>query len=204
MPHLQPVLPGLDEPAPDPRRPAGLAYVPDLITPEEERTLVAALRELPFAAFEFHGHLGKRRVVFFGATYDFSRQKLGPAPEMPAALVPLQERVVGFAGVEASDIRHALVTEYGPGAGIGWHRDKGVFDKVIGVSLLAACRFRLRRKAGARWQRYEFEAAPRSAYLLDGEARDVWEHSIPPVEALRYSVTLRTMRDRDAKLSANR
>jgi alkylated DNA repair dioxygenase AlkB len=191
----QPALPGLDEPAPDPRRPAGLAYAPGLITSEEEGTLVAALRELPFAAFEFHGYLGKRRVVFFGATYDFSRQRLGPAPDMPPALLPLRERAARFAGLEVGALRHALVTEYAPGAGIGWHRDKGVFGKVIGVSLVAPCRFRLRRKAGARWDRYEFEAEPRSAYLLDGEARSVWEHSIPPVEALRYSVTFRTMRE---------
>ncbi len=91
---------------------------------------------------------------------------------------------------------HALITEYGPGAAIGWHRDKGVFSDVIGVSLLSPCTFRLRRRVGSSWERYSLIAEPRSAYLLRGEARTAWEHSIPAVETLRYSVTFRSLRGR--------
>jgi alkylated DNA repair dioxygenase AlkB len=88
-----------------------------------------------------------------------------------------------------------LVTEYGPGAGIGWHRDKGVFGEIVGLSLLAPCVFRLRRAVGTRWERVNVVAEPRSAYLLSGAARTTWEHSIPAVDALRYSITFRTLRE---------
>jgi alkylated DNA repair dioxygenase AlkB len=100
----------------------------------------------------------------------------------------------GSAGIAPDDLPHALVTEYGPGATIGWHRDKGVFGDVIGISLLSPCVFRLRRKVGAKWERYSLTAEPRSAYLLRAASRTEWEHSIPAVDALRYSVTFRTLR----------
>ena len=175
-------------------RPPGLSYEPDLIAPEHESELVAHFVDLPFRAFEFHGYIGKRRTVSFGWHYDFGEAKLRPAESIPRFLLPLRARAAAFANVPADELQHALVTEYEPGAAIGWHRDKGVFGKVIGVSLLSACRFRLRRKRAAGWERAAFTAAPRSAYLLDGPARTEWEHSIPGVEMLRYSVTFRTLR----------
>ncbi len=98
-----------------------------------------------------------------------------------------------FDGQERGSIKQVLVTEYNAGAGIGWHRDKPHFDRVYGLSLFSSCRFRFRRKAGSRWDRYSFEAQPRSIYRLAGPSRYEWEHSIPEVEALRYSVTFRTM-----------
>jgi alkylated DNA repair dioxygenase AlkB len=90
-------------------------------------------------------------------------------------------------------LEHALVLEYTPGAAIGWHKDRPVFDDVIGISLLAPCTFRLRRKAGAKWERRSLVAAPRSAYLLRGPSRTAWEHSIPPLDALRYAITFRSL-----------
>jgi alkylated DNA repair dioxygenase AlkB len=89
-----------------------------------------------------------------------------------------------------------LITEYSPGTTIGWHCDKGVFDDVVGVSLLSPCLFRLRRKAGAAWERYSLTVEPRSVYLLRGAARTEWEHSIPAVETLRYSITFRSLRSK--------
>ena len=86
------------------------------------------------------------------------------------------------------------MTEYEAGAAIGWHRDRGVFGQVIGVSLAADCVFRFRRKIGTKWERVSLSAERRSVYLLSGPARTEWEHSIPPVDALRYSVTFRTVR----------
>ena len=85
------------------------------------------------------------------------------------------------------------MTEYEAGAGIGWHRDKPHFDRIYGLSLRTPCRFRFRRKRGNQWQRFTLEAEPRSLYRMDGEARHEWEHSIPGVESLRYSVTFRSM-----------
>lgn len=176
--------------------PDGFRYVPELITPEEEVELLARVSELPFREFEFHGYRGKRRVVSYGWQYDFGARQLREADDMPAFLLDLREVAAQFAGVAPESLQHVLVTEYGPGAGIGWHRDKAVFGIVVGISLLSPCVFRLRRRTGERrWERVSLISEPRSAYLLGGTVRDEWEHSIPPVNALRYSITFRNMRE---------
>ncbi len=176
--------------------PEGFRYQADVLPLDEERELVAHISELPLKEFEFQGYVGKRRTLSYGWHYDFGDRKLRPADEIPAFLQPLRERAAAFADRSAEDLPHALVTEYGPGAAIGWHRDKGVFDDVVGISLLSACNFRLRRKTGTRWERYSLSVEPRSAYLLRGVVRTEWEHSIPAVEALRYSITFRSLRPR--------
>ena len=177
-----------------PAGPEGLVYRPALIGPAEERALVARIAGLPLKPFEFHGYLGKRRVTYFGWRYDHNGAGLGPAAAIPDWLLPLREAVAGFAGLAPERLVQALVTEYEPGAGIGWHRDRPQFGEVIGVSLLAPCLFRLRRRRDGGFERAAFVAEPRSAYLLQGAARTEWEHSIPAVEVLRYSVTFRTLR----------
>lgn len=176
------------------RLPAGFRYQPDLITPDEEAEILRDVKVLPFRSFEFHGYVGKRRVISFGWRYDFNDRELQKADDIPEFLAPLRERVAAFAGIAAAELRHALVTEYEPGAAIGWHRDKDVFGDVIGVSLLSACNFRLRKKVGTGWERASITAVPRSVYLLRGPSRTEWEHSIPAVDGLRYSITFRSMR----------
>ena len=177
-----------------PALPEGFRYAPDLLAPAEERALLGHVRALPFRDFVFHGHAGKRRVVSYGWGYDFDAEALRPADDLPPFLHPLREAAAAFAGTAPEQLVQALVTEYGAGAGIGWHRDKGVFGDVVGVSLLAPCLFRLRRPAGGGWERVSLTAEPRSAYLLRGPSRTAWEHSIPPVGATRYSVTFRSLR----------
>ena len=179
---------------PSPDFPEGFAYQPDLLRPEEEDDLVARFRDLEFREFEFQGYLGKRRVISFGMHYDFADSSLKLTAPIPAFLLPLREHAARFADLQPADLPHVLVTEYSAGAGIGWHRDRPVFGDVVGLSLVSACRFRLRRKAGAKWQRHALILEPRSAYLLRGPARTEWEHSIPAAESLRYSVTFRTVR----------
>lgn len=183
--------PGLfaDEPA----APPGLIYRRDLLSGDEEAALAAAIAGLELKPFEFHGFLGKRRVVSFGWRYVFDGSGLSEAEPIPAFLLPLRERAARFAGVDPGALVHMLVTEYAPGASIGWHKDRSVFGDTIGVSLLAPCRLRFRRRSGRGWERAALIAEPRSAYLLRGAARALWEHSIPPVESLRYSVTMRTL-----------
>jgi alkylated DNA repair dioxygenase AlkB len=175
--------------------PEGFRYCPDVIDEEEERALVAEIERLPFQAFQFHGFEGKRRVVSFGWRYDFNEAKLREAEAIPDFLEPMRTKAARLAGVEAKALGQLLVTEYQPGAAIGWHRDRPVFADVIGVSLLASCTFRFRKKSGARWARASLRLAPRSAYLLGGPARSAWEHSIPAVETLRYSLTFRTLKE---------
>ncbi|MER8582594.1 alpha-ketoglutarate-dependent dioxygenase AlkB [Mesorhizobium sp. M1423] len=178
--------------------PEGFRYRPELITPDEEAELTSQLASLPFQAFDFHGHLANRRVVGFGLRYDYDRREVVEAPPIPGFLLPLREKVAAFAHRPAETFVQVLVNEYRPGAGIGWHRDKPHFEAVAGVSLLAACSFRLRRKNGPRWDRKTVTVEPRSAYLMTGAARSEWEHSIPPVAEHRYSITLRTLRPQRA------
>lgn len=178
-----------------PSFPPGFRYAPALLSADEETALVTRLRDLPLKEFEFHGYRGKRRTASFGWHYDFGREALDRVDDMPNFLRALRVRAADFAAMEPERLQHVLVTEYGPGAGIGWHRDKAVFGEIVGISLLAPCTFRLRRKSGATWERASITAEPRSAYLMSGASRTEWEHSIPPVESLRYSVTFRNLRE---------
>jgi alkylated DNA repair dioxygenase AlkB len=179
-----------------PRRlPEGFRYQPDLLSSLEEDLLLRQIEVLPFREFEFQGFLGKRRVVSYGWRYNFNDRELQKADDIPAFLLPIRETAARFAGIPPGDLQHILVTEYSPGAAIGWHRDKAMFGDVIGISLLSSCIFRLRRKIGTKWERASVNAAPRSAYLLRGPSRTEWEHSIPPVDHLRYSLTFRNLLD---------
>jgi len=175
--------------------PEGFRYAPDFISAADEKALLQELRGLAFREFEFHGFLGKRRVVSFGWRYHFNGGGLQKADDMPAFLLPLREQAAAFAGMLPSHLQQVLLTEYRAGAAIGWHKDRSVFGEVVGISLLSPCTFRLRRQAGGGWQRTSLTVEPRSAYLLDGAARTEWQHSIPPVESLRYSITFRNIVD---------
>jgi alkylated DNA repair dioxygenase AlkB len=174
--------------------PDGFRYAPDVISRAEETALVAEVERLPFKEFEFQGFLGKRRVVSFGWRYDFNGGGFKKTETIPDFLLPLRARAARFAGLDTEMLAHALVIEYSPGATIGWHKDRPVFDDVIGVSLVSPCTFRFRRKTGSTWDRISLTAEPRSIYLLRGPSRTDWEHSIPGVDALRYSVTFRSLK----------
>ena len=174
--------------------PEGLLYREDFVSAAEEAELVSHIAKLELREFEFHGYLGKRRVTSFGLRYDFTDMALHDAAEMPEFLLPLRDRAAVFAGLKPEAMAHALVAEYTPGAAIGWHRDRPVFGDVIGISLGAPCRFRFRKKRSDGWERRSLTLTPRSAYLLRGPARHDWQHSIPPVGALRYSITFRSRR----------
>jgi alkylated DNA repair dioxygenase AlkB len=186
-------------PVEPPSMPAGFRYAPDVIGAAEEARLVAAFADLPFKEFEFHGFLGKRRVVSFGLRYDFNGGGLKAAEPMPPFLLPVRERAAAFAGLAPDQLQHVLVTEYRPGTSIGWHRDRPNYDDVIGLSLLSPCTFRMRRKRGAGWERAAMQLPRRSIYLMRGPSRDEWEHSIPAVEELRYSITFRSLREATAQ-----
>jgi alkylated DNA repair dioxygenase AlkB len=185
----------------------GFRYTSDFISPSDEDALVTRFQALPFREFEFHGYLGKRRVVSFAWQYDYSQSKLRKAEALPDFLHETRKLAASFASLEPDAFQQALVTEYGSGAGIGWHRDKPVFGEVVGISLLSPCVLRFRRnlmtkpqRSGSgsqRWERVNVRAAPRSAYHLSGPARSEWEHSILRVTELRYAITFRTLREDD-------
>jgi alkylated DNA repair dioxygenase AlkB len=181
----------------------GLRYQPEFIDDSEESTLIEHIRTLQFREFEFHGYLGKRRIVSFGWRYEYTgRGELKKSEDIPDFLLGLRLRAASFAEIEAESLQQVLVTEYRSGAGIGWHRDKPVFDRVVGISLLGPCILRFRRRlvgevkgqrGRAAWQRVNLFAQPRSAYLLEGPVRTEWEHSILRVNELRYSITFRSL-----------
>ncbi len=177
-------------------RPEGLAYEAEFITEAEERRLLASIDEIEFREVTMRGQTARRTVRHFGYDYDYeSWGALAPAEPLPSSLVWLRDRCARFAHVPPEALVQTLVSRYPPGAPIGWHRDAPMFGaKVVGVSLLSSCRMRFQRRiAGAR-RVYELELAPRSAYVLGGEARSAWQHSITPVKTLRYSITFRTLK----------
>jgi alkylated DNA repair dioxygenase AlkB len=175
--------------------PEGFVYREEILSAEEERHFVERFALLPFAAFEFHGFLGRRRVVSFGWRYDYAGRQVRPSAVVPEFLLPLRERAAEVAGLSAESLQQVLVTEYAPGAPIGWHRDKPVFQDVVAISFLAPCLLRFRRRLRDGWERRSLDVMPRSAYVLSAAARTEWEHSIPPLSALRYSVTFRNLRE---------
>jgi alkylated DNA repair dioxygenase AlkB len=172
--------------------PEGLRYTPEFISAALERELIEQVSALPLQPFQFGAFEGKRRVASFGFRYDYTLKRLQPAEPIPEWLRPLIAEVEAYGG-PSTQIAQVLCTEYDVGVGIGWHRDKPHFDRIFGLSLGSPCKFRFRRAAGGKWQRYTLDAASRSLYLISGESRRVWEHSIPAVEAPRYSITFRTM-----------
>jgi alkylated DNA repair dioxygenase AlkB len=174
--------------------PDGLRYAEAVVSADEATRLVEAFADLPFHAFDFHGFKGNRRIVSYGGRYDFSASRLEAAEPVPDFLLPARAAAAAFAGLEPDTIHHAMVTEYAPGAGIGWHRDRPEFDKVIGLSFVSPATMRFRRRRDRGWERATLPLPPGSAYLLDGAARQDWQHSIAPGERLRYSVTFRTLR----------
>jgi hypothetical protein len=183
----------------DPDVPSGFQYRPDFLTPADEAALAAAISGVTFADFEMRGVIARRRVAFFGESYD--RAAAGP---LPSFLLPLRDAVACWARVEPEAFAMALINEYRPGSPIGWHRDAPHYDIVAGISLLAPCRMKFRpyvrsgtkRSELSRRATHEIVLEPRSAYLMTGDARAAYEHHIPAVAELRYSVTFRTLRVR--------
>jgi len=190
----QPSLFDAPAPAGPPAAPEGFAYRADFVSAAEADVLTARLAELPFEPFQFRGYEGRRRVHSFGWRYDFTGPGLVRAEPMPDWLWPVRDRAAAFAGLPPDAFQHVLINEYREGAPIGWHRDRPVFEKVVGISLGAATTMRFRRRVGERFQRINVPLPPRSAYLLDGPARTEWEHSLPEAPALRYSITFRNLR----------
>lgn len=180
-----------------PALPEGAAYEDDFISRDEEAALLALIAALPLQEARYKDYTARRRVVSYGGVFDYDTMELKPAGELPVAFHGLRERAARWLGVDATDFVHALVAEYRPGTPLGWHRDVPQFECVVGISLAAPARLRFRPYPPAKAQRggiVSVTLQPRSIYRLTGPARWAWQHSVPPVEALRYSITLRTPR----------
>jgi DNA oxidative demethylase len=175
--------------------PQGLVYRPELITAEEEAGLLAELATLRFDPIVLHGRAARRTGRHFGLDYDYESRTPKPGEPVPDWLLPARERAAELAGVEPGELVEILVQRYPPEATIGWHRDAPAFDKVVGISLGGSSRLRFQRGKREKRRVWEVALEPRSGYVLDGEARRSWEHSIPPTKELRHSITFRTLRN---------
>lgn len=171
---------------------------------------VVARRRVAFFGATYHRSDAKLDRSDAGkAGTDSTQQE--QTPPIPGFLLPLREKIAAWTGVNPDAFAMALINEYQPGAPIGWHRDAPQYDIISGLSLLSACRMKFRAyvspgerpPAGERptsaaiLQRkttHEIVLQPRSIYLIAGEARTAFEHSIPAVTAPRYSITFRTLR----------
>jgi alkylated DNA repair dioxygenase AlkB len=179
--------------------PSGFFYRDQFLREAEEAELLRIFRGLEFAPYDYHGYTARRRVIRYGVSYDLNTRKLNETtPPIPEFLIGIRERAAEIAGLAGNDFVQAMVSEYSPGAPIGWHRDAPQFGTIIGISLGSACRMRLKPYGPADNVRsnkvLSVRIEPRSIYVISGEARSAWQHSIPPVERLRYSITFRTLR----------
>ena len=181
---------------------AGLRYQEGVVDEAGERGLLQHLGALDLAPFRFHGFLGNRRTRSFGWRYDFDDASFTRADPIPDWLQPLRDRAASFTGLDPSDFVHVLLARYDPGAGIGWHRDRDVFEQVVGISLGTAATLRFRQRTETGFNRVKLDLAPRSAYLLSGSARHEWEHSISPGDHLRFSITFRALSDKGRRVAA--
>lgn len=175
----------------------GLNHIADLVSPGEEQALIASIDASGLQPFRFQGWLGKRLTASFGWRYDFDDASFRETEAIPDWLLPLRRKAGKFAGLSPDALVQVLLTRYDPGAGIGWHRDRPVFEHVVGISLgnAATMRFRRRRQEGG-FERISVPLAPGSAYHLADEARHRWEHSIAPMDVPRWSITFRSLSER--------
>lgn len=176
----------------------GMAVVPGFdcatgfVTANEERELIARIDATDLEPFKFQGWLGKRLTTSFGSRYDFERGRVEEADPIPGWLLPIRDRAAGYAKLEPGELAQALLIRYDPGAGIGWHRDRPVYEHVVGISLGEPAVLRLRRRRGGGFERRSAPLEPRSIYHLSGEVRHDWEHSIVEMERTRWSITFRS------------
>jgi len=150
---------------------AGLSYEEDLVGDREEQFLADRLGTADLSPFQFHGWAGNRKTRSFGWRYDFEDASFAPTVPIPDWLETLREKAAAFAGLRPDDFVHVLLARYDPGAGIGWHRDRDVFENVVGISLGTHAVLRFRRRTATGFVRAKLELAPRSAYLLSGPSR---------------------------------
>ena len=171
----------------------GMVFADEFVSAAEEADLIAHIDGVDLSPFKFQQWTGKRLTRSFGWSYDFENGRFAPTEALPGWIEPVKARAARFAGLDPDDLVQALLIRYDPGAGIGWHKDRPVFEHVVGISLGADATLRLRRRSVAGFDRVKVDLAPRSIYHLSGEVRHHWEHSIAPMDVPRWSITFRSL-----------
>jgi alkylated DNA repair dioxygenase AlkB len=179
-----------------PELPSGFHFYPEFISREEELNLVSLIKTFPLKNMIFQGYEAKRKTMNFGHDWHFQNRTLSKGLDIPEAFIPIIEKVGARLNITTSSFAEVLLTQYDPGTVINWHRDAPPFEKIAGVSLLSDCVFKLRpytKTIRKRSDTISFHLPRRSLYMMEGEVRTNWEHSIAPLKNLRYSITLRTL-----------
>ncbi|STX52152.1 Uncharacterised protein [Legionella busanensis] len=171
----------------------GLAYFQHFISKEEEKSLIQHIQNLSWQKVSLFGQVAKRRVVHFGLDYHYESRTVKPTTPPPFFLQKTITSAANLLDKSSNHIDEILITEYPILAGINWHRDAPAFKEVIGISLLNPTIIYFRKRTNKQEQ-IKLILEPCSVYILKDEIRWEWEHRIPPVKALRYSITLRTLR----------
>ena len=183
-----------------PKVPDGFIYRPNFLSEAEEQELIREIQQIHLAPFKYYQFTGKRRTASFGWQYEFGASEITRAPEIPPYLLPVRTRAGSLFNIDPRSLVQISIIEYSVGSPIGWHRDIPHFGVVVGISLGAACRIRLRKYSRPRSKNLKrdeilsMELQPRSIYLMSGASRETWQHSIPPVKKLRYAIMMRTLR----------
>jgi alkylated DNA repair dioxygenase AlkB len=182
------------------KMPDGFIYQQNFISETEEHELIGEIQKLKLTPFRYYQFTGKRRTASFGWQYEFGTSEITTAPDVPAFLLPVRTRAGKLFNIDPNSLVQTSIIEYSTGSPIGWHRDIPHFGVVVGISLGTACRMRFRKYSRVqpknlhRDEILSIELQPRSIYLMSGDSREVWQHSIPPVKELRYSIMMRTLR----------
>jgi alkylated DNA repair dioxygenase AlkB len=177
--------------------PEGLTYVPDFLTEAEQAELLTTVENIRYYDFVMNGVAAKRKIHHYGFGYEFYSTIVHEVEPFPDWLAQIRDRAAPLVGIPAEQLEQALVAQYFPGAGIGWHRDAPAFGpSVVGISLVSDDVMRFRRTLKESFEIYKQPLQARSLYVLSGPARSVWQHSLAPVKQLRYSITFRTVRDK--------
>jgi alkylated DNA repair dioxygenase AlkB len=180
--------------------PDGFIYHQNFISEAEEQELIREIQKLHLTPFKYYQFIGRRRTASFGWQYEFETSEITKTPDVPAFLLPVRIRAGTLFSIDPDTLIQTSIIEYSTGSPIGWHRDIQHFGVVVGISLGATCRMRFRKynhtrsKSLNRDEILSIELQPRSIYLMSGASREIWQHSIPPVKELRYSIMLRTLR----------
>jgi alkylated DNA repair dioxygenase AlkB len=182
----------------EPKGPPGFKYYPEFISEREEEELINSITRIELRAMQFHGYEAKRKVSSFGYDWSFEKRVLSKGRQIPQAFDWLLEKVAEKFQINAEKFAELLLTEYPIASVINWHRDAPPFDQIAGISLHSDCTMRFRPYEKAAQGRRAIITLPlerRSLYLIEGAARTDWEHSIPAVSKVRYSITLRTLKE---------